>query len=227
MFWFFKKEGEDKHAHKKIEQLHSSVNGSFKNIKRDMGSVNSWLMHLKDSDHSQNKKLETIEKQLLLVLKKLDIHEQTLAAHTTSIEVSNIKEDAEYEEQEPPEEVLIQQERAVIPNDAEKIDINSIINSLTYTQQIMFSKLLSLQRESGGWVPFKTLAEEIYPEKEYGDVRSTISEYLTLLSECGLVAKKRTGKQSFVSVTTKGEELINNITNESKKASKILIKKRR
>lgn len=230
MFGLFKKkEGVDHYAHKKIEQLNTSVSGSFKNIKRDMDTVNDWLTHLKEFDNSQNKKIESLERQLAIVLKKLESHEQVINSHGASIEAINVPTEEIYEEQEiesEPEE--IQEEPGfILPKGTEKIAIKSMINSLTETQKIMFIKLLSLQRESGGWVPFKTLAEEIYPEKEYGDVRSTISEYLTLLSEWGLVTKKRTGKQSFVSVTQKGEELIQHISDESKKASKILIKKKR
>ena len=58
-------------------------------------------------------------------------------------------------------------------------------------------------------------------------MRSTISEYLSLLSEWGVVTKKRTGKQSFVQVTDKGQEVIEYLKTDSKIKSKVIIKKRR
>ena len=50
----------------------------------------------------------------------------------------------------------------------------------------------------------KHLSEELYPEKEYNDVRSMISDYVNLLNEYGLVKKTRKGRQIFVSITEKG-----------------------
>lgn len=236
MFGLFRKKGDhQKETHRKIEHLHNSVSGSFKNIKRDMDSINKWLEHLKELDDKKNKRLELMEKQILALSKKLESHSSILSEHAASIEAVNLARAEnnfenlennyyEYEYDEPEEQV--EEPRFIIPKHASQVNIKSMLRSLTDTQKMMFIKLYSLQRESGGSVPFKALAEEIYPGKEYGDVRSTISEYLTLLSEWGLVSKKRTGKQSFVSVTPKGEELIDQLTRESKKANKMAIKRR-
>lgn len=211
--WFKKKDAE---AHKKIDKLHSSVSDSFKNLKRDMDSINSWMNNFNDSHEDHSNRLATIEKQLSHIIKKIEHHEQAINSHAVSIESLNPEFDESEEIEEAPEPIKIQT----------SMDPKHMVGGLTDTQKLMFIRLLSLQREFGGWVPLKSLAEELYPNKDYSDVRSTISEYLTLLSEWGVVAKKRTGKQSFVSVTEKGQEVVNYLKTDSKIKSKVLIRKK-
>lgn len=222
MFWFFKKKGNDAEAHKKIDKLHNSVADSFKNLKRDMDSINLWLNNFKGSEEMQNQKLENIEKHLSHILKKIEHHEQAINSHAVSIESLN-PGNSEFDEAEEPEEAP---ESMKISKSIGKVDPRHTVSGLTDTQKLIFIRLISLQREFGGWVPLKSLAEELYPGKQYSDVRSTISEYLTLLSEWGIVTKKRTGKQSFVSVTEKGQELINHLKTDSKIESKVIIRKK-
>lgn len=223
MFGWFKKKGNDAEAHKKIDKLHNSVADSFKNLKRDMDSINSWLNNFKDSEEMQNQKLENIEKHLSHILKKIEHHEQAINSHAVSIESLN-PGNPEFDEAEELEEAP---EPIEISKIIGKVDPRHMVAGLTDTQKLMFIRILSLQCEFGGWVPLKSLAEELYPDKQYSDVRSTISEYLTLLSEWGVVTKKRTGKQSFVSVTEKGQEVINYLKTDSEIKSKAIIRKRR
>lgn len=211
--WFKKKDAE---AHKKIDKLHSSVSDSFKNLKRDMDSINSWMNNFNDSHNDHSARLATIEKQLLHIMKKIEHHEQTINSHAVSIESLNPEFDESEELEEAPEPMEIQT----------STDPKHMVNGLTYTQKHMFAMLIKLQGEFGGWVPLKSLAEELYPSKNYSDVRSTISEYLTLLSEWGLVEKKRTGKQSFVGVTEKGQEVVDGLKIASAIKSKQITKKK-
>src|SRR3989339_854920 len=64
----------------------------------------------------------------------------------------------------------------------------------------------------------KVLHEEA-PEKDYSSVRSTISDYLTILSAWGLIKKQRVGKESFVAVSDHGLDLVSesNIKQKKKK----------
>jgi len=76
---------------------------------------------------------------------------------------------------------------------------------LTNIQQNLFMRLGLLQIEANQRrIAMKHLAEELYPEKTYNDVRSMISDYVNLLNEHGLVKKTRKGRQIFVSTTEKG-----------------------
>lgn len=76
--------------------------------------------------------------------------------------------------------------------------------TLTEMQQQICWKLAALQKESPNkWISFKVLAGELYPNKDYGVVRSTVSEYITLLEEMGYVQKKRRGRQTYVTTTEK------------------------
>lgn len=216
MFDWFRKKGVDHEAHKKIDKLHNSVSDSFKNLKRDMDSINSWMNNFKDSHDDYSARLETIEKQLLHVMRKIEHHEQTINSHAISIESLNPEFDETEDLEEAPEPMEIQT----------STDPKHMIVGLTDTQKHMFVMLIKLRGEFGGWVPLKSLAEELYPGKNYSDVRSTISEYLTLLSEWGLVEKKRIGKQSFVGVTEKGKEVLDGLKTSSVIKSKQITRKK-
>ena len=87
--------------------------------------------------------------------------------------------------------------------------IISSFQSLTGTQKNIFKTLYLLQKEKG-WagVLLKNIANEIYPTKSYNAVRSTISDYLSILEEIGLVQRKRISRQSMVSITDVGKDFI-------------------
>ena len=40
------------------------------------------------------------------------------------------------------------------------------------------------------WISLKYLAEELYPDKEYGAIRSTLSQFVTALEEMGFVKER-------------------------------------
>jgi hypothetical protein len=83
----------------------------------------------------------------------------------------------------------------------------SFLDDLTETQKAMFLRLGAFQRESGQeWTALKTLAQDIYPGKTYDKVRSTVSEYIGILVDAGLIAKTRKGKQTYITITEKGQQ---------------------
>lgn len=87
---------------------------------------------------------------------------------------------------------------------------NAVFETLTETQNLLFLRLGALLMESGrDRIPFKTLAQETYPGKDYAAIRSTISEYLGILVDFGLVNKIRKGRNSYVQLTKKGMEHFN------------------
>ncbi|MEW6063473.1 MAG: hypothetical protein AB1571_03855 [Nanoarchaeota archaeon] len=112
--------------------------------------------------------------------------------------------------------ILSQEEKKEIP----EIQIQTnILDTLTDTQKLIFLRLNTLQKEvEDNWITLKYLAQELYPDKSYNSIRSTLSEYTDILIDVGLVTKKRKGKQTLISLTEKGQKLLEQIkTNKKQK----------
>ncbi|MAG47946.1 hypothetical protein CL617_05040 [archaeon] len=98
---------------------------------------------------------------------------------------------------------------------------NELLSSLTSTQIDLFKTIYSLSQQlQTEDISIKSLSKVIYPQKKYKTVRSTLSEYLTVLSTLGLISKKRKGKQTFVSLTSFGKGLIQNLKLKQEKKRK-------
>ena len=94
------------------------------------------------------------------------------------------------------------------------------LDDLTETQKAIFFRLGVFQRESGQeWTALKTLATDLYPGKSYDKVRSTVSEYIGILVDAGLIHKLRKGKQTYLAITEKGKTYFKG--NEAKQPEKI------
>jgi hypothetical protein len=98
------------------------------------------------------------------------------------------------------------------------------LEDMTGVSQKICYVLAALQKENKGMVTLKTLAEEMYPGKEYAKIRSTISQYTTELEELGYVQKKKKGKQVYIKSTEKNPFLSEKLT-PKKVTKKIKIKK--
>ncbi|GEM_PF-1128771 len=210
--WFLKKK--ENPSEKKIEDLQSNIKTSFTHIKKDMHEMASWMKdihiktnhHLQKTDHHERRiqEMETKLEQILLVLDNVG---------TSSPEKSP-------QEIQEPNQTGGFIEASITPNTLETI------NELTATQRQMFGTILSLQQQLGyNAISLKSLAKVMYPEKEYDQVRSTLSEYLSMLSVFGLIAKKRTGKESYVTVTSLGTKVGQAIKQEQIQRAKSLKKR--
>jgi len=201
VFWFFRKKDNHEHIKKHIDNIHNNIQGSFKHIKKDMGSVGEWIdiLNSKDIEHTNNilrinKRLHEIEERITKTLQLLEEEEPE-----TNEEVYEY-----YEEEEEPETTS----QALVKS----------FKNLTKTQQELFKKLWRVQKERGGsWILLKDLASELYPTKSYSAVRSTISDYLSILEEVNLIQRKRLGRQTLVSITDKGKQLVKKAEKEIKK----------
>jgi len=192
MWWLFsnKKRGSvinyDLHLHSRIKNIEESLKNSFFNIKKDITKINSFLYH-----HDNN--IAHLRERVLFLESKLkDLSEQE--GSKKYIEEKLQKEEKIFEKQELPEK-------------SEKKSTQLLVKweDLTTIQQNIFLRLGLLQIESSQKrIAMKHLSEELYPEKEYNDVRSMISDYINLLNEYGLVKKTRKGRQIFISITEKG-----------------------
>ena len=195
-FWIF---GRNPY-HKRVERLEKTLNNSFSNIKNDILHLNSQLHDSKNKHESHEKRLEKIEGLLENLLSEM---------HTIkSEEISQIE-----------------QEQEEIKLDIDKLDIDKLdmLDELTETQKTLFATIFSLQDQMGtDKVSLKSIAKIAYPEKDYLKIRSTISQYLTVLEEWNLVEKRRRGKESYVGVTDLGKNIIQKIKKE-----KVTIKNRK
>lgn len=184
-----------------LHTINNSLKESFSRIRVDMEAVRGWIDYFKDREKDQEERLKNIESKLE------EVSEVVALMGEKKTEVNRdfimINEDDQETEEETPR----------------------ILDDLTETQKSIFLRLGTLLYESSQeWITTKALAQELYPDKQYDKVRSTLSEYISILIEAGLVKKKRHGKLTYLSITEKGLSLFE----KSKKAKlkKILIKKK-
>ena len=96
-----------------------------------------------------------------------------------------------------------------------------IEEGLTNLQKSLLLQLKILSTESAQeWITMKYLTQELYPQKDYNDVKSMISNYTDALLHLGLVRKKRKGRQIHLSLTPKAEEILPKRVNIIKKKTK-------
>jgi Sec-independent protein translocase protein TatA len=158
-----------------LEHIHKKLDYSFSRIREDMNSVGKWIHHFK-SKHDDH------EKMFRLIMAKLQRMESKLA----SLESLPEQTKEEIEMIEEPEMQL------------------TAWDSLTETHQKICWQLASIQKElPNQWISLKYLAQEMYPDKSYNQVRSTLSQYISSLEELGYVKRIRKGKQAYVYSTPK------------------------
>ncbi len=181
VWWFFKKR-DDKRVEEKLKHLNNSLSTSFSNIKRDLSAMNNHVSDLKSNDKDQDEKIEELQSKIDIIFNLL-------------------------------EENKIKVKQEVIEEEEEEIEVRpNFLNPLTDTQKLIFIRLNTLQKENkGNQIAIKHLAQELYPNKNYDAVRSTLSEYLGILIDLGLVDKSRKGKQTYVYITNKGSKALENI----------------
>lgn len=180
VWWLLKKRDGRDDIHKKIDNIHNSVQGSFKNIKEDMTKLNEWISQV-HNHHTNNSK--NINKKLLEIEMRL-----------TKIE-NVILEEVEKEESE--------EEELSIPTIK-----SNVLEELTATQKKVFLAIYQAQIQLNQAVSIKSLANLLYKDKSYNQVRSMLSDYLSILTELNLIDKKRVGRNTYVSLTSKGIEII-------------------
>jgi len=181
VFSFFRKRTQ-KEINSKFEEINSGLKKSFSHIKKDMAHVSGWVNHFKGKhdDH---------ESQFRILLNRINRLENMMLDLTAG-ETEEVKEEIE---EEVEEEMGIEE---------------GVWDSLTLTQQKILWKLARLQKElPDQWISLKYLAQEMYPDKEYAAVRSTLSQFISQLEEFGFIKRKRKGKLAYVSSTKKNPAL--------------------
>ena len=75
------------------------------------------------------------------------------------------------------------------------VSVRRTPNSLTALQSEILKRLMVLQMESGKRaISMRDLAAEVYPTKEYANIKSTLSEHISKLHRARLVEKISSGK---------------------------------
>ena len=185
----------NKQLHSRVRKIEEGLHYSFNKIKDDF-----LVTHKKLDDHNSStaKKIDGLHLRLSYLEKLFSLHLPNIQAKTKIPE----DQDEEFEETE---------------------EVESKIYRLTDKQQVIFNELVAMQSESGSkWIPLKELAEHVYPRKEYKGVRSTISEYTSVLEEQGLIEKKSNRKRSYVRINKKGLKYTSK--ERAKKLAKLIIK---
>ncbi|MBI4155084.1 hypothetical protein HY498_03295 [Candidatus Woesearchaeota archaeon] len=95
------------------------------------------------------------------------------------------------------------------PTEKDKSEIwKRAFDSLTETQKSFFIRLSVLLNESNtGWLPMKTVTQDLYPDKSYNDIKPMISLFVKNIEELGFIQKMRKGKQIFLTITDRGKSL--------------------
>ena len=184
---FSKSRTEDSLDHK-ISGINENISSSFKKVKEDFQSIGKWIQHFEKNDQKQEDELLNLKSEIRYLRALLKERHPV---------VENVREIVK-------KEPVIED---VVAEDFEESNSTNLLEHFTDTQRAIFSRLGVIQKEGSQlWIPLKQIAQEIYPDKQYDDVRSTISEYMGLLSDAGLVKRVRKGKQTFVSISEKGSK---------------------
>jgi hypothetical protein len=169
VWWLFKKKGETS------SEFQKTVKNSFFNIKDDMSQISQWISHFKEKHDGHESEITTI-------ISRLESIEKQLNFRVEDVPVSEVLEEKETEEK-----------KEGINKEYERWD------ELTPVQQRLCWKISRLQKEKPKrWLSLKDIAQELYPEREYNKIRSTVSDYIGLLEEFDYIERKRKGRQAYV-----------------------------
>ena len=212
-FWFFKRKEEDlaKKLNAYMQPIESSLKSSFSRIKQDMSVLSkSQKQIIEDSAYQKEinyqiiDRLEAIEQKLGIIESepKENIHQITRIKQVQETQNST----------KTPQQGQVPQGQYYQKFNADPWD------SLTPVQRAILTKIGLLMTEGGQEsIPIKYLAEELYPKKDYEDVRSMLSTYIDILIEFGLLTKKRKGRQTYVYLTDRGYSFQDTITKKKLK----------
>jgi len=172
-----------------LHNLHNQLTHSFSKIKQDISHVHILL---------QNKGNKMLELE-----GKIDLLENKLVDLLQVPKPKQISEPtAEYYE-----------------GDVDKRKIMGLnLASLTFTQKLLLKNIYELKiKYNKDLISSKSLGKYVYPGRRYDSIRTTLSEYINILFESGLVKKERMGRRVIITLTKEGEEVSKEIIKKEKK----------
>jgi hypothetical protein len=180
------------------------------------------------------KVLTDIQKQLQRMDKALRISfinlKVDISSHTKSLELldSKIKEQDKLINQLMTEMSMLKEQKHTIKTESQQqteqggfgersvssVECSESVlrtpNSLTPLHLELLRKLMLLQVESGSrGITMRELANEVYPDREYASIKSTLSEYIKELHQSGLVEKIQ-NRKLYISFTEKALQYADN-----------------
>ena len=179
IMWFIKKK-DDNH---KWRKLHHTLTKSFNNIKQDVSHIHKKI----DTHHYSNKDEVKI---LTNRVKRLEIlYEQLVLDYSKNKKEQQLK-------------------TYTIGNSSEKENQDQI-SSLTNLQKSIIVNLYLLSTESSHeWVSMREISQELYPDKKYSKIKSLLSAYTDLLVDLNLIKKERKGRETYLSLTSKAQVIV-------------------
>jgi len=208
VFWIFGRKESD--AEDRFQRLHETLKLTFSNIREDIDRLHKWTENTHENTQDHRLKLREHELRLLKIENQLNSIVSTMLlreqAPTPLIEE---KRNFRLQEELPLEE------------GPERVKKSEIFSALTKTQLDLFKTIYQIQKQANSnKVSLRSIANLHYAGKPYNSVRSTISDYLTILHTWGLIKKQRVGKESFVAITKNGLELISETKEKKQKVKK-------
>lgn|SRR3989344_4222933 len=208
VFWIFGRKESD--AEDRFQRLHETLKLTFSNIREDIDRLHKWTENTHENTQDHRLKLREHELRLLKIENQLNSIVSTMLlreqAPTPLIEE---KRNFRLQEELPLEE------------GPERVKKSEIFSALTKTQLDLFKTIYQIQKQANSnKVSLRSIANLHYAGKPYNSVRSTISDYLTILHTWGLIKKQRVGKESFVAITKNGLELISETKEKKQKIKK-------
>ncbi len=185
MWFFFKRKEEKKEEYEEIKNSLSYFKNEFKKIAE-------WINHLDENKIQTKAKIDDLYSDLRNLKKRISSLERQ---ETFSGEKEVVPPQ--------PQIHLVSQGQLIKRNQK-----NKLWEALTEKQREICWKIAALSKEEDGdWISIKSLARELYPAKDYGKIRSTLSQYITVLEEMGYVERMRRGRETYVFSTTKNPYL--------------------
>lgn len=164
----------NKHLHNRIEEIEKSLGISFSKIKNEFLVVHK---KVHESHTTTNKKLDELHFRL---------------SNLENLFSSVLSQKYIPEKPKRVEEYL---------DDEKPLHLST----LTEGQKKLFAEIVGLHIETGSeWLSLVEIAKQTHQGKEYKKVRSTLSEYTSVLEEAGLLNKKIQRKKAYVKVSNKG-----------------------
>lgn len=206
MFW--KKRRDDHKAILRLEEMNENLKESFSRIRADIEAVKGWLEYFQTKQQENDTKFKDIQERIEEIGEVVSYIGEAPQIHAEILKEGQSNSSSPELEPKPP-----------------AFDKGRLVEGLTETQRSIFLRVGTLLQESGQqWISIKGLAHELYPDRPYDQVRSTLSEYLSILIESGLIQKKRVGKSTYITISDVGIDLLPEAA--KKVLRKIVLKKK-
>lgn len=192
MVWPFSKPSVSK---PEFRELINTIKKSFSNVKTDISKIKERTSSSEDEIKELHNIIGYLNRSTQILNTKIDsliIQEKPVRQRR----VRNVEEDTE----EIPESSSLKDKSQAAQR---------LWDNLTNVQRSLVINLSSILNEEGkDWIPMKYLSQELYPDKDYSDIKAMISNYTDVLDEQGFIQKKRKRRETFLALADKSHSFI-------------------